>query len=75
MQPMAKNELLPYLMDEDRVIHSEQLRFGIGESKVETELMDLIDSQENPTIAPLGGTHEVYIRLTANANTENECKS
>ena len=27
MQPMAKNELLPYLMDEDRVIHSEQLRF------------------------------------------------
>ena len=44
---MAKNELLPYLMDEDRVIHSEQLRFaGIGESKVETELMDLIDSQE-----------------------------
>ena len=36
--------------------------------------MDLIDSQENPTIAPLG-THEVYIRLTANANTENECKS
>ena len=75
MQPMAKNELLPYLMDEDRVIHSEQLRFaGIGESKVETELMDLIDSQENPTIAPLAGTHEVYIRLTANANTENECK-
>ena len=70
-----KNELLPYLMDEDRVIHSEQLRFaGIGESKVETELMDLIDSQENPTIAPLAGTHEVYIRLTANANTENECK-
>ena len=37
--------------------------------------MDLIDSQENPTIAPLVGTHEVYIRLTANANTENECKS
>lgn len=75
MQPMAKNELLPYLMDEDRVIHSEQLRFaGIGESKVETELMDLIDSQDNPTIAPLAGTHEVYIRLTANANTENECK-
>ena len=36
--------------------------------------MDLIDSQENPTIAPLAGTHEVYIRLTANANTENECK-
>ncbi|UDI78403.1 CinA family nicotinamide mononucleotide deamidase-related protein [Staphylococcus taiwanensis] len=75
MQPMAKNELLPYLMDDDKVIFSEQLRFaGIGESKVETELMDLIDHQDNPTIAPLAGTHEVYIRLTANADTEKECK-
>ncbi|WP_415425606.1 CinA family nicotinamide mononucleotide deamidase-related protein [Staphylococcus borealis] len=76
MKPMAKNELLPCLMDDDSVIFSEQLRFaGIGESKVETELMDLIDHQDNPTIAPLAGTHEVYIRLTANADTKNECKS
>ncbi|MCI2773178.1 CinA family nicotinamide mononucleotide deamidase-related protein [Staphylococcus petrasii] len=75
MQPMAKNELLPYLMDDDKVIFSEQLRFaGIGESKVETELMDLIDEQANPTIAPLAGTHEVYIRLTANADTKEECQ-
>ncbi|PNZ24245.1 competence-damage inducible protein cinA [Staphylococcus petrasii] len=75
MQPMAKNELLPYLMDDDKVIFSEQLRFaGIGESKVETELMDLIDEQSNPTIAPLAGTHEVYIRLTANADTKEECQ-
>ncbi|PTE66598.1 competence/damage-inducible protein A [Staphylococcus devriesei] len=76
MQPMAKNELLPYLMDDDKVIFSEQLRFaGIGESKVETELMDLIDNQTNPTIAPLAGSHEVYIRLTANADSVDECKS
>ncbi|MCJ1656480.1 CinA family nicotinamide mononucleotide deamidase-related protein [Staphylococcus sp. NRL 16/872] len=75
MQPMAKNELLPYLMDDDKVIFSEQLRFaGIGESKVETVLMDLIDEQSNPTIAPLAGTHEVYIRLTANADTKDECQ-
>ena len=76
MQPMAKNELLPYLMDDDKVIFSEQLRFaGIGESKLETELMDLIDNQTNPTIAPLAGTHEVYIRLTANADSVDECKT
>ncbi|PNZ69904.1 CinA family nicotinamide mononucleotide deamidase-related protein [Staphylococcus croceilyticus] len=75
MQPMAKNELLPYLMDDDKVIFSEQLRFaGIGESKVETVLMDLIDEQSNPTIAPLAGTHEVYIRLTANADTKEKCQ-
>lgn len=75
MQPMAKNELLPYILDNDNVIFSEQLKFaGIGESKVETILMDLIDQQTNPTIAPLAGTHEVYIRLTANAETEEECQ-
>lgn len=75
MKPMAKNELLPYLLDDDRVIFSELLRFaGIGESKVETILMDLIDNQSNPTIAPLAGTHEVYIRLTANADTQTECE-
>ncbi|MDN8848750.1 competence/damage-inducible protein A, partial [Staphylococcus aureus] len=65
MQPMAKHELLPYLLNGEQTIFSELLRFaGIGESKVETELMDLIDQQTNPTIAPLAGTHEVNIRLT-----------
>lgn len=74
MQPMAKNELLPYLLDGEQVIFSELLRFaGIGESRVETELMDLIDNQTNPTIAPLAGTHEVNIRLTANGKTTDEC--
>ena len=39
MKPMAKNELLPYILDDDKVIFSEQLKFaGIGESKVETIL-------------------------------------
>ena len=75
MQPMAKNELLPYLMDKDEVIFSELLRFaGIGESKLETLLIDLIDEQTNPTIAPLAGTHEVYVRLTANAESKERCQ-
>ncbi|RQX28723.1 CinA family nicotinamide mononucleotide deamidase-related protein [Staphylococcus warneri] len=75
MKPMAKNELLPYILDDDKVIFSEQLKFaGIGESKVEIILMDLIDKQTNPTIAPLVGSHEVYIRLTANAETQQQCR-
>ena len=75
MKPMAKNELLPYILDDDKVIFSEQLKFAdIGESKVETILMDLIDKQTNPTIAPLAGSHEVYIRLTANAETQQQCR-
>lgn len=76
MQPMAKNELLPYLLDGEQIIFSELLRFaGIGESKVETELLDLIDNQTNPTIAPLAGTHEVNIRLTANGKTVEDCQA
>lgn len=75
LQPMAKNELLPHFVDNDRIIFSELLRFaGIGESKVETELMDLIDQQNNPTIAPLAGSHEVYIRLTSSAETKEQAQ-
>lgn len=74
-QPMARYELLPHLMDNEQVIFSEQLKFaGIGESKVETMLMDLIEAQSNPTIAPLAGTHEVKIRLTANGQNKKECQ-
>lgn len=39
--------------------------FGIGESALETEVLDLIDAQSNPTIAPLAGDGEVTLRLTA----------
>ena len=45
---------------------------GIGESSLETELIDLIDNQSNPTIAPLAGQHEVSLRITANANTKQQ---
>jgi nicotinamide-nucleotide amidase len=39
--------------------------FGIGEASLETEIIDLIDSQTNPTIAPLASDGEVTLRLTA----------
>ncbi|MGY3481082.1 MULTISPECIES: CinA family nicotinamide mononucleotide deamidase-related protein [Staphylococcus] len=76
MQPMAKHGLLPYFLNGESIIFSELLRFaGIGESKIETILMDLIDNQKNPTIAPLAGTHEVNIRLTANGDSKQECEA
>ncbi|MCS4782940.1 CinA family nicotinamide mononucleotide deamidase-related protein [Staphylococcus aureus] len=76
MQPMVKNELLSHFINHNRIIHSELLRFaGIGESKVETVLIDLIDKQTNPTIAPLAGSYEVYIRLTANADSKEQAQS
>nr|WP_263313457.1 CinA family nicotinamide mononucleotide deamidase-related protein [Mammaliicoccus sp. Marseille-Q6498] len=73
LQPMVKQYLVPYFLDEKRIIHSESLKFaGIGESSLETECMDLIDNQTNPTIAPLAGQHEVSLRITANAQTKQE---
>ncbi|MHD0397856.1 CinA family nicotinamide mononucleotide deamidase-related protein [Staphylococcus simulans] len=76
MNPMAEEALLPLLMQENGTIFSEQLKFaGIGESRVETELLDLIDNQSNPTIAPLAGSHEVKIRVTASGPDEAACQS
>ncbi|RYL92251.1 competence/damage-inducible protein A [Sporolactobacillus sp. THM19-2] len=47
-------------------IESRVLRFfGIGESALETKIIDLIDNQSNPTIAPLAKEGEVTLRLTA----------
>jgi nicotinamide-nucleotide amidase len=49
--------------------------FGIGEAALETEVIDLIDAQSNPTIAPLAGDGEVTLRLTANHVDENTAQS
>lgn len=38
---------------------------GIGESAMEELVIDLINSQSNPTIAPYAGTGEVKLRVTA----------
>ncbi|GGE46016.1 putative competence-damage inducible protein [Pullulanibacillus camelliae] len=67
MKPMFLGEVKPYLLkDFNEPLHSRVLRFfGIGESALETELMDLIDAQTNPTIAPLAKEGEVTLRLTA----------
>lgn len=75
LQPMVENELMPHFSQGGQTIESEVLRFcGIGESQVETELMDLIDAQSNPTIAPLAGTHEVTIRFTASGESKEVTK-
>lgn len=73
LQPMVNQYLVPFFLNEERVIFSESLKFmGIGESSLETELIDLIDNQSNPTIAPLAGQHEVSLRITANADTKQQ---
>lgn len=60
----------------DEKIVSRVLRFfGIGEAALETEIIDLIDQQSNPTIAPLAAEGECTLRLTAKHKDLNVAKT
>lgn len=76
LKPMFENHVMPYLMKlEPGLICSQTVKVcGIGESKVETLLMDLIDGQDNPTLATYAKTGEVHIRVTAKAGSEKEAR-
>lgn len=73
MRPMFNDELAPILRKYtgktliSRTIHI----FNVGESAVESKLRDLMNSLENPTLAPYAKDGEVLLRITASAeNTE-----
>jgi nicotinamide-nucleotide amidase len=71
---MFLNSVVPYLKDRSEgVLYSRVLRiFGKGESAVEHELRDIIDSQSNPTIAPYAGLGEMSLRVTARCGDDRE---
>lgn len=76
LYPMVEKQICPYIQaKQSGVIRSQMVKIcGYGESKVEEMLLDLIDSQTNPTIATYAKTKEVHIRVTARAGTEEEAK-
>lgn len=73
--PMFQKSIMPYLSEGNATIYSQTVKIcGVGESKAETLVKDLIDSQTNPTIAPYAKNCEVHFRLTAKASNEKEAK-
>lgn len=74
--PMFEESVAPYLSGlQPGVIFSRTVKLcGVPESRVETQIKDLIDAQSNPTIATYAKTGEVHIRVTANAESEKEAK-
>ncbi len=74
MKPMMEQSILPYLANKGgQKLHSVYMRiFGIGESSMEHSIMDLIDRQENPTIAPYASVGQVTLRITARYSDESE---
>lgn len=76
MRPMFQNYAKPWIQsitNSKLSLYSVMLKFaGIGESSLEHELIDLIDAQTDPTIAPYAKEGEVVIRLTTRASSAAE---
>lgn len=74
MVPMLENQVIPYLSRyQDGILVSKVLKIcGIGEGHMEEMIIDIINSQTNPTIAPYAKEGEVILRLTARAKDKNE---
>ncbi|USB32024.1 competence/damage-inducible protein A [Paenibacillus sp. YPG26] len=77
LMPMFENQAKPWIMSHvltgETPLYSKMLKFaGIGESALETKLLDLIESQSDLTIAPYAKESEVTIRLSTKAALESE---
>ncbi|WP_147802298.1 competence/damage-inducible protein A [Alkalicoccus halolimnae] len=76
LKVMFKTYGIPYLtnqISERQQIQSTVLRFyEIGESQLVDKIDDLLESQTNPTIAPLASDGEVSLRLTVKGPSDSE---
>ena len=75
--PMWKECAMPYLYQlAGGCIVSRNIRvFGLGESNMEAILHDMMAESKNPTIAPYAKTSECFARVTAKADTPEECET
>ena len=76
LESMFDSQIMPYLQSLGAgSIFSRTVKIvGVGESKAETMIKDLIDSQDNPTIATYAKTAEVHIRVTAYGEDEKQAR-
>lgn len=74
MKPMFEESVMPYFVSRtgSRLVSRYLRIFGIGESSMEEQIIDLIDNQTNPTIAPYAKEGEVTLRITARCSSEEE---
>ena len=74
--PMFTQRIAPYLASKTGgTICSRTIKIcGIGESRVETIIKDIMQTQTNPTIAPYAKNGEVHLRLTAQAESKEQAE-
>jgi nicotinamide-nucleotide amidase len=72
MEPMFLKYAVPFLHAKSKAVFvSRTLKItGVGESRAEEILKDLILAQTNPTIAPYAKLAEVWMRITASGTDE-----
>ena len=77
MTNMFEKEVKPRLISrQDSVIYYKILRtFGLGESKMETVLLPLIDGQTDPTIATYAKEGECSLRIASKRTTKEEAEA
>lgn len=75
--PLMEKYIIPYLEKRTgKVFISDIINIsGIGEGHMEEKIMDIIEAQENPTVAPYAKEHGLTLRVTASARTEQEARS
>lgn len=76
LYPMFNNQVFPWLQKRQQsILVSRMVKIcGHGESQVEDRILDLIDSQTNPTIATYAKTAEVHLRITARGESEEQAE-
>lgn len=76
LKSMFTDSVMPKLQQKcGQVFYSQTVKIvGPGESSVETQILDILNTQENPTIAPYAKTGEVHLRVTARAKDEKEAR-
>ena len=74
--PLMEKYIIPYLEKRTgKVFISDIINIsGIGEGHMEEKIMDIIEAQENPTVAPYAKEHGLTLRVTASASTEQEAR-
>lgn len=75
MGPLVDKEVIPYLKQfSNQVVFGEKLVVvNIGESAAEEMIIDLIEKQTNPTIAPYASAGKVIFRITAKSESKEKC--
>ena len=74
--PMFEKQVRPFLENkqEDTFISRILRVANVGESTMETLVKDIMDAQDNPTVAPYAKDGECILRITAKAKTEEEAE-